>query len=269
MKLSVVGCGDAFGSGDRLQTCFHVALPENQFLIDCGATVTLGMGRLKLNPDQVGTIFISHLHGDHFGGLVWWLLQAHFVTQRTLPLTLVGPVGLEARLMKALEALYPGALPKKLRFNLTFRDLADEVPLTVGNVTVIPFEVSHPCGAPPYALRFEAGGKVLAFSGDTEWVENLIPASAGADLFITECQGFMRPIRFHLTWDTLSRNLPRLTARRILLTHMGDEMSAHRDAVDDPRVTIAEDGLEVNLGSAPHYPPKRNSTLRSSWKSSS
>jgi len=80
MKLTIVGSGDAFGSGGRLQTCLHVALPGEEFLVDCGATSVIGMQQLGIDPDRVSSIFITHLHGDHFGGLVWFLLHAHYVT---------------------------------------------------------------------------------------------------------------------------------------------------------------------------------------------
>ena len=53
------------------------------------------------------------------------------------------------------------------RYELRFLELTREKPLDVGSVRVTPFEVGHPSGAPPYALRFEASGKVLGFTGDT------------------------------------------------------------------------------------------------------
>ena len=83
MKLTVVGCGDAFGSGGRLQTCYQVDWTGGRFLIDCGATVLIGLNRLRLDPNTIETIFISHLHGDHYAGLVWWLIHAQHVGKRT------------------------------------------------------------------------------------------------------------------------------------------------------------------------------------------
>ncbi|MBN9259735.1 MAG: MBL fold metallo-hydrolase, partial [Hyphomicrobium sp.] len=64
-KLTIVGCGDAFGSGGRLQTGYHVDLGHHRFLIDCGATSLIGLDKLRLDPNAISTIFISHLHGDH------------------------------------------------------------------------------------------------------------------------------------------------------------------------------------------------------------
>jgi ribonuclease BN (tRNA processing enzyme) len=247
MKLTVVGCSDAFGSGGRLQTCFHVAAWGTEFLIDCGATALIGFSRFGLDPNRVSAIFITHLHADHFGGLIWWLIHANHVAGRTTPLTIVGPAGIQARFSTAAEALYPGSTATPRRFDLTFLEFADRTPRDVSGVRVTPFEVVHPSGAPPYALRFEVEGKVVTFSGDTEWVDSLIPASAGADLFIAECYGFDRQARHHMDWRTIERNLPRLTCRQVMLTHMGDEMLANVAAIGDPRVLIAWDGMTLNI----------------------
>lgn len=247
MMLTVVGSGDAFGSGGRLQSCYHVAAAGGDFLIDCGATALIGMQRLGLDPDRVATILISHLHGDHFGGLVWWLLHAHYVTGRTAPLTIVGPAGIAQRFAAAAEALFPKSTEIPRRFEMTFREYVPEVELEAGGVRVTPYEVLHPSGAPPYALRIDGDGKVLSFSGDTRWVDNLIPAASGADLFMAECFSFEPSAGYHTCWRDIERNIDRLGARRILLTHMGGEMLARRHQVRDPRVILAEDGLRIDI----------------------
>jgi ribonuclease BN (tRNA processing enzyme) len=114
-------------------------------------------------------------------------------------------------------------------------------------VRVTPFVVSHPSGATPYALRFEVDGKVLTFSGDTEWVETLIPAANGADLFICECFAFEAPARYHLNWRIIEANLDRLGAKSVMLTHLGPEALANREAIRHPKVSIAEDGLQREI----------------------
>jgi ribonuclease BN (tRNA processing enzyme) len=247
MKLTVVGSGDAFGSGGRLQTCYHVEAARTRFLIDCGATTLIGLSRLGIDPNTIETIFISHLHGDHFAGLVWWLLHAQHVAKRTAPLTVVGPESVRTRFETAAESLFPGSTTVQRRYNLSFMELTREKPLDAGGVRVTPFEVKHPCGAPPYALRFEVDGKVLSFSGDTEWIDTLIPAGHGADLFIMECFQFDGEPRFHMSWKTIAGQLDRIGAKHVLLTHMAEPMLARRHEVKDPRVTLAEDGLVLGV----------------------
>lgn len=247
MKLTVVGCSDAFGSGGRLQTCFHVAAWGTEFLIDCGATSLIGMTKFGLDPNRVSAIFVTHLHGDHFGGLIWWLIHANHISARTSPLTIVGPAGIEARFTAAAEALYPNSTVTARKFEMTFVEFSDRTPLDVGGVRVTPFEVVHPSGAPPYALRFEVEGKTIAFSGDTEWVDSLLEASGNADLFIAECYGFDSKARSHMDWRTIEENLPRITSRQIMITHMGEDMLANQKVVTDKRVLAAWDGLTLNI----------------------
>lgn len=247
MKLTIVGSGDAFGSGGRLQTCFHLDVAGEEVLVDCGATAVIGMQQQGLDPDRVSTIFISHLHGDHFAGLVWFLLHAHYVTKRTAPLTITGPTGVAERFVAATEALFPGSSDLERRFSVTFREYAEATPLQVGAVQVTAFEVHHPSGSPPYALRLECGGRTLSFSGDTEWVESLLAAANGADLFISECFSFDEQVGYHMTWRNIESNLDRLGAKRILLTHMNGEMLARRLEITDPRVLVAEDGLKLEV----------------------
>lgn len=247
MKLTVVGCSDAFCSGGRLQTCFHVSAWGVDFLIDCGATSLAGLAREGIDPNKIPAVFITHLHGDHFAGLVWLMLHAKYVGQRRAPLTITGPAGIEKRFTEACEALFPGTTSGPRNFELTFIEYRERVPLDVEGVRVTPFEVSHPSGAPPYALRFEVEGKTLAFSGDTEWVESLVPAAQGADLYITECYAFERDAKYHMNWRTIEANIGRLGARRIMLTHMGAEMLANMSTISHPNVVIARDGLVLEI----------------------
>lgn len=247
MKLTVVGCGDAFGSGGRLQTAYQVDWTGGRFLIDCGATILIGLNRLKLDPNAIATIFISHLHGDHFAGLVWWLIHAQHVGKRTAPLSVIGPPGLAGRFVNAAEALFPGSSNVPRRYELNFIELLGEAPLEVGAIRVTAFAVNHPSGAPSYALRFELDDKVIAFSGDSEWVENLVPAGRNADLYIMECYHFDGAPRFHMSWSKITAELDRIGAKRVMLTHMADAMLARRDDISDPRVVLAHDGLSIDI----------------------
>lgn len=247
MKITFVGTGDAFGSEGRLQTCFHVEAGGATFLVDCGVTSLIGMARLGLDPNGVGTIFVSHLHGDHFGGLVWFVLHARHVSNRTTALTVVGPPGIEARYNDTFDALYPGSRGGAQNFSLRFEEFDEANDVDVSGVRAGVAVVSHPSGAPSYALRLRAGGQVLAFSGDTEWVDGLVDISRGADLFICECYGYATKVPYHIDWLTLSRMLPRLDAVRVVLTHMGPDMLVASREQTFTGVQFAHDGLCIDI----------------------
>lgn len=106
MKLKILGCGDAFGSGGNLNTCFYVETSKIKFLIDCGATGLISLKKYKIEPSDIDYIFISHFHGDHFGGLPFIMLD-HFRKPRTKALYIVGPKGIKEKTLVCLELLYP------------------------------------------------------------------------------------------------------------------------------------------------------------------
>ncbi|MBV8431960.1 MAG: MBL fold metallo-hydrolase, partial [Solirubrobacterales bacterium] len=67
VRLTFVGCGDAFAAGGRFQTSFYVEGGEEPLLIDCGATTLAALKRLGIDSTSIGVVVLSHLHGDHFG----------------------------------------------------------------------------------------------------------------------------------------------------------------------------------------------------------
>ena len=247
MQLTVVGCGDAFGAGNRLQTAFFVRSETSSFLIDCGATTLIGLGRVGLSPNDIDAVFVSHLHGDHMGGLPWLLIHAKYVGLRQRPLVIVGPKTIEARFAELTEAVYPGTLETGVDFDLEFVEHKEQGLLELNGVSVTPFEVHHPSGAPPYAMRFDIDGKVVSFTGDTGWVDVLPTVSEGADLFISECFQYDHKMPMHLDYKTIEANYDRFLAKRVLLTHMGREMLDELSEVDRTRYELAEDGMRIDL----------------------
>src|SRR3990172_3974915 len=141
-----------------------------------------------------------------------------------------------------MEALFPGSTAGERRFATRFVEWADRTSLELGAFTVTPFEVVHASGAPPYALRVACGGKVVAYSGDTEWTDTLLEAAREADLFIAEALFFDRRVRYHLDRATLAAERARLTCRRLVLTHMGEDMLGR---LADLGVEAAADGREI------------------------
>ena len=244
MDVQFLGSGDAFGSGGRLQTCLYVRGADGAFLIDCGASSMIAFRKFGVDPNTVHTILISHLHGDHFGGLPFFILDAQLVSRRSAPLTIVGPSGVRDRLMAAMEILFPGSTKIERKFTIDYVELEARVAQKVQGIEVTPYEVKHACGGPAFALRVSCEGKTLCYSGDTEWVESLREAAQGVDLFIVESYLFDRQVKFHLDYRTLARHLPELGAKRIVLTHMGPEMLAR---TAESRYEMAQDGMTISL----------------------
>ncbi len=168
VSVRFLGSGDAFGSGGRFQTCIHVRFDTTHFLIDCGASSLIAMRHFGIDPSLIDAILLTHLHGDHFGGLPFFILDGQFVSRRKKPLVVAGPPGLEDRINEAMEVLYPGSSQQQRDFTLKFVELEGETTTTIDQFTVTPYGVVHPSGAPSYALRVTCREKIIAYSGDTE-----------------------------------------------------------------------------------------------------
>jgi ribonuclease BN (tRNA processing enzyme) len=245
MHLQFVGCGDAFGSGGRFNTCFHLIGRNINALIDCGATSLVAMNRLAIDRSAVDTIFISHFHADHFAGLPFFILEANYVHKRKHALTIAGPPGLKSRYAAVMENGFPGTKEMELSFPLTLKELEIGKPSDIGHIRVTPFHVLHDDRAGPcLGFRFEAEGKVIGFSGDTEWTDTVIDIGRDADLFICEAYTRDKPITTHMALSALERNLDRIRPKRLVLTHMSDDMLARRAEVP---FETAEDGMIVEV----------------------
>jgi ribonuclease BN (tRNA processing enzyme) len=245
MNLTFVGCGDAFGSGGRLNTCFHVRAARTSFLIDCGASSLIGMNRYGIDRNALDTILVTHFHADHFGGIPFFILDAQFNTKRSRPLTIAGPPGLREFYPRAMEASFTGSSKTQPRFELNLVELESGERRSLGDITVRPARVRHaPAEGPFFAYRIEVDRKTIAFSGDTEWVENLVEIGREADLLISECYSFEKKVPFHLDYETLEANLPRIRPKRLILTHLSAEWLARAGATG---CQIAEDGMTVEV----------------------
>lgn len=242
MRITILGSGDAFGSGGRLNTCFHMQTGGKQLLVDCGASSMIAMRRYGVDPNAIDGILITHLHGDHFGGLPFFLLYEQFESERDRPLTLAGPPGLWERTKEAVRVFFCG-VDLEWRFPIDVIELHPGKSDDVLGLSVEPFPVVH---GPPncYALRVGDGERIFTYSGDTAWTDTLVDAARDADLFIVECYAPAGENERHSDWETLQRQLPRTTARRILLTHMNEDMLAKRGELP---IETLEDGMVLDV----------------------
>jgi ribonuclease BN (tRNA processing enzyme) len=245
MHVTFIGSGDAFGSGGRLNTCIHVQASDTAFLIDCGASSLIGMKRFGIERHAIDTILITHFHADHFGGVPFFMLDAQFNARRTRPLTIAGPEGLRDWFVRAMETGFIVSWKTKRKFDLDLIELTPGQDHVLGPLRVRAARVRHaPVDGPYFGYRIEADGKTIAFTGDTEWVENLVEIGRGADLFISECYSFDKKVPFHIDYVTLAANLDRIAAKRVILTHMNEETLARAPGTGRE---LAHDGLKIEV----------------------
>lgn len=240
VSLKVIGCGDALGSGGNLNTCFYVNAGSTRFLIDCGASSLPALKHQGLSVSDIDAIVISHFHGDHYGGVPFLLLDAT-MQGRAKKIQIVSPPGGKERIKDLLDLLYPGT-PVFEKLNVEFLEYTAGHSLDAGDLNIKAFQVIHSEKALPHGLRIEVSGKVIAYSGDTSWTEALLPLSAGADVFICECNFFHTQAEGHMNYLELERHLPEFFCKRMLLTHFDKEML---ESLDKIKLEYLTDGMEL------------------------
>ena len=122
VRIRFLGSGDALGSGGRLQTCILIESNGHSCLVDCGASSLIALKRAGVDPNDIGTVLISHLHEDHFGGLPFLILDGQF-SSRSNHLRVAGPPGLKARVTEAMEVFFPGSSGARRKFEVQFQEI--------------------------------------------------------------------------------------------------------------------------------------------------
>jgi len=243
--VTFAGSGDAFGSGGRFQACIHIKRPDpaRPVLLECGATSLTALKRCCLDPGEVRAVVVSHLHGDHFGGLPFLILDGQF-SRRKAPLTIIGPPGMRSRLEAALECMFPGASQVRRRFVVDVIELEPGSATSIAGLDVTAWKADHPSGAPALVLRLALDGRVIAYTGDTAWTESIIEAAAGADLLIAEAYYRDKKVPYHLRLADLDAHRADLGSDRIVLTHMSEEVLASDGPLGYQR---ASDGMTLRI----------------------
>lgn len=243
VRVTVLGSGDAFGSGGRLHSAYLVEAPGTTFLIDCGPTVLQALKRLQIDPNRLDAVLLSHLHGDHFGGVPFLLLEYVYENPRTRPIEIVGPSGTAQRCRALYEALYQRIAHEQPPYAVGYREL-QPVPVTIQGVRLEPFVVPHAEELTCFGYRLDVGGRSILFSGDTGWTDELVTRAHGVDLFLCECTTYETKLHLHLSYPEIARRAAEFGCRRLMLTHLGSEPLAR---LGELTIECAADGQRIDL----------------------
>src|SRR3989449_8551418 len=138
VRVTVLGSGDAFGSGGRLHSAYLVESPPHTFLLDCGPSILQAMKQCGRDPGAVDFVLLSHLHGDHFGGVPFLFMEYRYEEPRSRPLAVYGPPGTERRVRGLFAALYERIAAEPLPFPVRYEELVAGAGRTPGGARRLP-----------------------------------------------------------------------------------------------------------------------------------
>lgn len=247
MRLTIVGCAGSYPNGGGAASCYLIEHDGFRLLVDLGSGA-LGPLHTHVDPLAIDGILLSHLHADHFLDIC-----PMFVVRRYGPTGIapVIPVYAPAGAAERIAAAY-GNSAEELAEVFDVREMPADAAFSLGPITVTATQVDHPVVA--YALRLEAAGRVLTYSGDTAACEALVSAARGAHLALFEasfrdCDD--NPPFLHMSARDAAQSAVAAGAERLVLTHMvawHDNSGALEEAaVFGGEVLIAAPGMVLEV----------------------
>jgi ribonuclease BN (tRNA processing enzyme) len=221
MKLTIVGCAGSYPGPDSAASCYLVEEPYEdgifRLVLDMG-NGALGALQRYVDIRDINAAAISHLHADHSFDLSVYYVVSRYHPNGSMPkLPLFAPAGADRFLSRSYG---PEPDPGILQ-HFEYRDLSDGMVAEIGPFTVTFAAVDHPVEA--YAMRIEAGGKTLVYSGDSGPYEALDRITEGADVFLCEAsfvESKVNPPNLHLTGAEAGAIATRADVGRLLITHI-------------------------------------------------
>lgn len=247
MQLTVLGCSGTHPGPQRACSSYLVESTGYRLLLDCGNGSLSNLQR-RCDIADIDAIVISHLHPDHFADLygLHYALRFHSDGPRSVPVYAPqGSAGHIGRLLDDTEA---------------FRSTCRFTVASAGDVLELgPFRVTlHAANHPVETLapRIEAGGRVIAYTGDSAPTDRLHEAARDADVLLADATWLeaQRPLPsdVHMTAHEAGAMAAAAAVRRLVTTHVypgNDPVAAAAEAARafDGDVTPAHDLLEIVL----------------------
>ena len=233
MRLTVIGNSGSYPGPHSSASCYLLEHEQDgrlwRVLLDMGSGA-LGSLQRFTDAENIDAVFLSHLHADHCLDLCGYYVMRKYHPGGALPrIPVWGPEDTALRMAKAYDLDEDPGMNEEF----CFLPYPADQPLEFGPFTVTARLVAHPVTA--YALRIEAGGRTLAYSGDTGVCEPLEDSARDADLFLCEAsflEGDDNPPDLHLTGAEAGQTATTAQAHRLLLTHV--------PPWHDPQVILAE-----------------------------
>lgn len=250
IKVTILGSGTCVPSTRRSSPSILVRCHDKLLLLDIGSGTLGRLAEVGISINDIDLICISHFHPDHCADLVPFLFATKYAfgPVRNRELHLVGGPGLHDLLNGLQKVFGRWIVPEK--YTLHIHEAKGIIPFENLKLKTIPLTHSESS----IGLRIESPeGRVLVYSGDTDYCANIVELSNNTDLLILECSlpEEMR-VEGHLTPPLAGRIAHEAQCKRLLLTHFYPPCDDH-DLLSEAgkqfagKIMVAEDLMEIEV----------------------
>ena len=249
VQVLLLGTADAFNTGGRANSAYWITDRMGQYAVDFGPTALVQSQRYGKDLSELDAIYLTHLHGDHIGGLPMFLLHSHYDLHRKKPLRIVGPPSTEDFLERLWRATYPSTTKRKLSFDVSIDVWKPDARQSHGERTITTIPAVHDPEAEPHSLKIEIDGTTIGFSGDTGWQDSLGRFTEGCALFVCEATNPESGFWGHLSVEEHRCHRQSITPKQLVLSHMTEaaKLQAIADAPAHDWI-VGEDGMTLTVG---------------------
>lgn len=249
MKLTVLGCAGTHAASDRACSSYLIEHEGFRFLVDCGNGSLMNLQKICATA-EVDAVLLSHLHMDHVGDLYGLYYSLRFTEGGPRSVDVYAPPGAREHMAQMLHGDPEDNFTQVCRF---VPSSPGDV-LELGPLRVTLHRANHPIAT--LAPRIEAGGRVLAYTGDSAPSDALVDCARDADVLLADCTWLERmaplPEGVHMTAAQAGELAAKAGVARLVVTHVyptTDPAEAVAEASDafGGDIVAAHDLMEIDL----------------------
>ena len=249
-EIIIIGSGCGVPSLKRGSPGLVIRINDEFLLFDSGPGTLRKLLEAGITYQDINHIFYSHFHTDHIADLGPLLFAAKYqLNLREKSLAITGPPGIKNFYQRLLNLYGEVILPHF--FTLNFTELTEgEISSSDWKLTAKPMiHTEHSIG---YRLE-NSQGKVIVYSGDTDYCRNIITLAQNADILILECSfSDERKVSGHLTPSIAGKIASEAGCRKLVLTHLypdcdNYDITGQCRKIFGREIVLAEDMMKIEV----------------------
>lgn len=243
MEIRLVGTGSIGAVQSSAST-----LVNKKILIDVPNGIVKRLKQFGENVLNINTVLITHLHGDHYFDLPFFMLEKYFykVTDKTI---IYAPIGTLKKVKKLFELAFPGEY-KKIMNNIDiefieFKELKNEK--LDNDIYVDSVLVDHGRCKPAYGYLLKENSRNVGFSGDSKMCEAIDYIVQNSIVSVLDMSFVENINHAHMGLHDIERICDKYKEKTIITTHMQDYTRNEAKNKNIKNLIVPDDGQIINI----------------------